>query len=212
MSAPVAPPPATSDLTLTGAGYLAKLRRSGRSPKLAAAYLLLLHALLRQAYRIDLHPTRPQVVDLSLECRLLGTQIAVHVAERLAVPVPAAPITAALQTAITRAVANAAGDLASLDASTSDRRRMLRNRFALIAVAETQNATAAATRTAAEQHLLPTIVRETTSATPCDRCVELAGVYHAPFITEIWEVHPNCACAWSRGPFGSRGWNSFWTN
>ncbi len=212
MSTAATLPPDTADLTLTGAGYLAKLRTSGRSPKLAAAYLLLLHALLRQARLIGLQPTRPRIVDLGLECRLLGAQIAAHVAARLAVPVPAAPIATALASAVTRAVAKAAGDLATVAASTSDRRRLLRDRFALIATAETQNATAAATRAAAEQHLLPAIVRETTSATPCDRCVELAGVYHAPFITEIWEVHPNCACAWSRGPFGRRGWNSFWTN
>lgn len=166
--------------------YLHKLKESNRDKKLIAAYLLLLLAL---------RLLRPGVTRVEVEtailptATMLGAGIAAYVARQMHDPSPSRAARRAIALPLLTAIALHTADAQKL---AQDAREY---RLGLIARAETQNATAAASRRAAEgKH---TLTRETTSATPCERCEELAGTYDEPWPDEVFESHPNCCCQWS---------------
>lgn len=163
--------------------YLHKLKQSKRDKKLISAYLLLLLALRRlraDAERLeiarDLAPTVGQLASGINRYVARQTHTATTSDRRKAIAVP-------LLAAIVLHAAKA-------QKLTQDERAQ---RLGVIARAELQNATVAATRRVAGTRTLTRVVH---SGNPCERCEALAGTYDYPWPDEIFYTHPNCCCSW----------------
>ena len=163
--------------------YLHKLKQSKRDKKLVAAFLLLLLALRRlraDAERLEIER------DIAPSVGALAAGINRYVARQ----------THTAATADRRA-AIAVPLLAAIVLHAAHAQKLARDersqRLGLIARAETQTATAAATKRAAGTR---TLTRVVTSANPCERCEALEGTYAYPWPDDIFYSHPNCACEW----------------
>jgi hypothetical protein len=164
--------------------YIAKLKASKRDRRLIAAFLLLLFALRR------LRPgaSRPEIeTELAPIVGALGAGIAGYVAKQLHDNPPSRADRRAVAVPLLAAIALHAANAAKLA------REERNERLGLIARAETQTATAEATRRAAGTR---TLTRTVTSNNPCDKCLDLAGTYNYPWPDDVFYSHPNCCCLW----------------
>ena len=162
--------------------YVAKLRQSKRDKKLIASFILLVLALKH------IRPSDgPDVIAAALApaTTVLAGALAVYVANRMhAKPEKTRAIAVPLLAAVALHAAQA------LQLGQDERVA----RLGLIARAELQHATMAASKRAAQQSG-GTLLRELHSGNPCEECLALAGSYDYPYPDEVWYWHPNCACS-----------------